>query len=384
MFFLNQIIPEVLEFFGERELSLIFNGSKLKYMFSENFSFKDSYSIFQCAASTLFSTFNSDSQEEIVKQCFLNLYSTFNNNMKEFGFEVLFSDFKVMCQGKGISLYDNVCKAVFESKTVFPSKYMYRSSLKEFAHSNDIDELYDIFKNLYDKYLFSERECGLLDFNDFYNMLDSELLGHAIRMITKTEETGKIYTVRHTSIPTSARSLIIYSSNVILRYLSTQSMYDIFRTTKIGGYSGVHVPISYNTEIFKKDLQIKSLDYSTVQVFVDACSLYPTTMVQHNYPTGPYKHVHIKDVKTTEETILYLQDKIDRFKRDSIDLDILVNYDIEFTHVDRFYTYSPVVVKKEIPLYYLSSYQRLMCRKKLRSGKFIYSGNKGECFSYLL
>jgi len=44
IFFLNQVIPEVLEFFGENEISMIFNGCRLKYMFSDNFNMKDSCS----------------------------------------------------------------------------------------------------------------------------------------------------------------------------------------------------------------------------------------------------------------------------------------------------------------------------------------------------
>ena len=255
LFFLNQIIPEILEFFGDRELSMIFNGSKLKYMFSENFSFKDSYSIFQCSASSLFDTFTNENREDIVKQCFMNLYNTFSDDMKNnYTFNELFDDFKVMCQGKGIALYDDVCRKVLKSKTQFPSKYIFRSSLKEFSDVG-IDSLYEIFKNLYNKYGFDEKDFGLLDFNDFYNMLDAELLSHAIRTITTAEEDGKVYTVRHTSIPTSARALIVYSSNVILRYLPNMNIYEIFRSTKIGGYSGVHVPITYNTESFKKDIQ---------------------------------------------------------------------------------------------------------------------------------
>ena len=387
LFFLNQMIPEIIEFFGEREISMIFNGSKLKYMFSENFSFKDSYSIFQCAASTLFSTFSKDNREEIVQQCFLNLYSTFDDDMKEFGFFSLFEDFKIMCEGKGIALYDNVCKEVYESATPFPSKHMYRSSLKEFSESSDIDELYEVFRNIYYKYMFNLKKFGLLDFNNFYNMLDAELLAHAIKMICKTEESGKIYTVRHTSIPTSARSLIVYSSNVILRYIPSQVVYDIFRTTKIGGYSGVHVPISYNTEVYKTLFQTKSLGYSTAQVLVDACSLYPATMVDSDYPTGPYKHVSLNEGMNSDSGIVYLQGIIDSYEADGVILDILVNYDIEFTHTDKFYTYTPVVVKQEIPLYFLSSYQRLMCRKRLRSGKYVYSGTKSEsvfpaCFKH--
>ena len=376
LFFLNQIIPEILEFFGDKEISMIFNGAKLKYMFSDNFDFKDSYSIFQCSASVLFDTFNKEDQEYIVQQCFMNLYDNFSEHLKKnYNFNELYNDFKIMCQGKGISLYDNVCKGVLESKTPFPSRYMFRSTLKEFQSE---DKLYDIFKNLYDKYGFNFKEYGLLDFNDFYNMLDSELLSHAIRMITTAEEAGKVYTVRHTSIPTSARSLIVYSSNAVLRYLPTENLYEIFRTTKIGGYSGVHVPITYNTECFKNDTGIISLPYSATHVKLDVNSLYPFMMVKYNYATGPYRHVTLPSNMTDTDTVIEHFNKIkEKYQKDNIDLDFLINYDIEFTHIDKFYTYSPVVVKKEIDQRFLSSYQRLMSRNKLRSGKYVYTGTKG-------
>ena len=95
---------------------------------------------------------------------------------------------------------------------------------------------------------------------------------------------------------------------------------------------------------------------------------------------GPYRHVTLpSDIGNTDDVIRHLKQTIERYSKDNIELDFLINYDIEFTHIDKFYTYSPVVVKEEISQLSLSSYQRLMCRKKLKSGRFVYNGTKGEC-----